>query len=206
VEELKKKILDTSKALFRKFGTRSITMDEIASELGISKKTIYQAFKDKNEIIQQMMLRYVEEESQMILNARDGTKDAVEEVVKISYHIVNELKNINPIFIYDLRKYHREAWEMHESHQIDIITKNVNANIIRGIKEGLYHNDFDVELLVRLRLAEFEILTNEKYFPKDKYKIFDLHLFLLEHFLRGILTPLGMELYQFYKKNNLSNI
>lgn len=207
MEELKNKILTTAENLFRKFGTRSITMDEIATTLGISKKTIYQVFKDKNEIIFDMMKKHSEKECNIIIHqSRQNVENALEEVFNVSQYLVTELKNLNPNFIYDLRKYHREAWEHYETIREETMITAITQNVERGIKEGLYMPDLNVEILVRMRMGHFLIIMNEQIFPPDKFSLLELHLFFLDHFLRGIVTPLGLEKYLSYKKNNPSKI
>lgn len=206
MEELKIKILSTAESLFRKFGTRSITMDEIASTLGISKKTIYQIFKDKNEIIFDMMKNHSQNECKVLEKASENITDALEEVVRISQYMVAELKNLNPNFIYDLRKYHREAWDYYETIRQKMMHDRISQNIERGIKEGLYMPDLNIDILVRMRMGHFAMIMNEQFFPPDQFSLLELHLFFLDHFLRGIVTPLGLEKYLLHKKNNPSKI
>ncbi len=204
MEELKLKILTAAENLFRKFGTRSITMDEIASNLGISKKTIYQTFKDKNEIIFDMMKKHSQYENEILNKAGENVQDALEEVSRISQYMITELKNLNPNFIYDLRKYHREAWDSYQKVRQTMMVEKISVNIQRGMQEGLYMADLNIEILVRMRLGHFLLILNEEIFPADKFSLLELHLFFLDHFLRGIVTPLGLEKYLLYKKNNLS--
>ncbi|TAE72129.1 MAG: TetR/AcrR family transcriptional regulator [Bacteroidetes bacterium] len=206
MEELKLRILVAAETLFRKFGTRSITMDEIASHLGMSKKTIYQTFKDKNEIVLDMMKKHSEYEYQMMNKSSENVNDALEEVSRISEYIVSELKNLNPNFIYDLRKYHREAWDAYEKVRETMMVNKITLNMQRGMKEGLYMPDLNIEILVRMRMGHFLMIMNEDIFPPEKFSLLELHLFFLDHFLRGIVTPLGLEKYLSYKKNNLSKL
>jgi len=176
-----------------RYGIRSITVDDIARELAVSKKTIYQHFKDKDELVKQMVERHFacdKEEWEKIMAC---CNNAIDEVIIMSKHLKNSLKGINPSLFFDLQRYHPNAWALWQEHKKNII-ENVKRNILQGIAEGLYRDDLDVETLAILRVKEIELAFEPDLFPPQKFDLLHTQIVFLEHFVRGIVTSKGYQL------------
>lgn len=196
--ELKEPIRTISLELFFKFGIRSVTMDDIAKALGISKKTIYLHYKDKDEIVYavtEWMLQIDMEGCQHIYKV---STDPIDEILQSTQLMRDLVENIHPALLYDLEKYHPKAWANYVNHKngfVDIVLRNLKE----GQACGYYRADFEPEILARFRVESVDSAFREKVFPSKKFKLVDTQLQLIDHFLRGILTPKGLKVYEAYK-------
>jgi AcrR family transcriptional regulator len=199
-DSVKEKIISESIDLFMNYGVRSVTMDEIAKHLGISKKTIYQHFKDKEEIIIQSTALYFEREHAVMDQIEYGAENAVEHLYNLTICLRDRIKNTNTNVLFDLKKYYQTAFEKYKLYKHDVIFNSVLKNIKRGIEEGLFRSDINPEILAYLRIGEIELSFNREYFPDDKYTLVEIHEQLFEHFTYGILSEKGFKLFETYKQ------
>lgn len=191
--ENKERILIKAEELFMRYGIRSITMDDIARELAISKKTIYQYFQDKDALVEQVAERYFSRDQEQIHRICQHTENAIDEVILISQHLKNRLKGVNPSVFFDLQRYHPKTWALWQEHKRNFIIAQVRRNLEQGIAEGLYRKDLDVEALAILRVTEIEMPFDIQLFPPEKFDVVSLQMTFLEHFIRGIVTVKGLE-------------
>jgi len=196
--ETASKILETAEKLFKKYGIRSVTMDDIAREISISKKTIYQAFKDKNEIVKSVIERLIERESRDVQEIADNAKDAIEATLKLADYITTYHSDLNPAFMYDIEKYYPEACLIHKKYIENKVFHYVKSNMNRGVKEGLYIAECNYDILARLQISQIIMIFNEDLFPLKEYSLVEVHLETIGHFLRGILTKKGFEIFEKY--------
>jgi TetR/AcrR family transcriptional regulator, cholesterol catabolism regulator len=194
MEIIKKNILKRCQTLFLRYGIKSVTMDDIARELGISKKTLYQHFDTKNKIIEQMVVEHFEAEQIIMATILNSATDAVDEILSIAQHIALELARLTSTFIYDLQKYHRETWlrleQTSNQHNYGIIKKNIE----RGIQEGLYRTDLDADIIAKLYVAKSLSILDDHLFPTNRYSKTVLYKQFIVYHLHGILAPKGLEL------------
>jgi AcrR family transcriptional regulator len=200
---IRKKIISESIQLFMEFGIRSVTMDDIARHLGMSKKTIYQHFKDKEEIILVSTHDYFQREHERMENVERNSENAVEALFNLTVCIREQMKNIKSNILFDLKKYYENAWNKYTSFKHDVIYDSVLRNMNRGISEGLFRSDINPEILAQLRIGEIELSFNKEYFPEDKYSLVEIHEQLFEHFTYGILSEKGFKLFETYKQKEL---
>ncbi|TAL57774.1 MAG: TetR/AcrR family transcriptional regulator [Bacteroidetes bacterium] len=192
-------LLATQELTFR-FGIRSVSMDDIAKHLGISKKTIYQFFSDKNEIIHSLMQFKLQEDEKALKEIEKNSANVVEEVFNLMKHIGNAIGQANPNLFYDLQKYYPETWKLFTDFKVNCILKMVEETLARGIKQGLIRTDINLKILSRMRMEQVEMGFNPAVFSPDKFKILDVQLSLLDHFLYGICTLKGHKLINKYKQ------
>ena len=200
---VKKKIITESVELFMKFGVRSVTMDDIAKHLGISKKTIYQHFKDKEEIILLSTSMYFEKERKDMEEMENGTENAVEHLHMLSVCLRDRLSNINSSLLFDLKKYYKRAWDNYKRHKQDVIFNFVFKNLERGMAEGLFRSDINPKILAYLRMGEIELSFDKEHFPEDTFTLGDIHEQLFDHFTHGILSEKGFRLLEAYKQKSI---
>jgi len=198
--ETRERIIAKAEELFMRYGIRSITMDDIARDLAVSKKTIYQFFKDKDDLVIHVGLRHFNQDKNEICQIAQTCENAIAEVIEMSKHFKNTLKGVNPSLFFDLQRYHPKAWNLWQEHKRNFIIEQVKRNIQRGITEKLYRNDLNVEILAILRVTQIEMAFDTTIFPSDKFDILTIQITFLEHFIRGIVTKKGFEILEEYFK------
>lgn len=198
--EVKERILTAAEELFMQYGFRSISMDDIAKHISVSKKTIYQFFEDKDEIVNITVSRHFEKEK-IVCNHQVfcSAANPVEEMIMVSRLIKLNTFNINPAIIFDLQKYHPQAWQILQNFKQDFILQSILRNLKQGIEQGLYRSTIDVEVLARLRLEEVQMGFDSSVFSPVQFDPYHTHMQLLEHFIRGIVTDKGLALFNQYK-------
>lgn len=206
-EVIKENIITESILLFTKFGLRSVTMDDIAKHMGMSKKTIYQHFKDKEEIIIKSTAVVFEQEKRMMNEIEDGAENAVEQLYKLTFCLRERIKNTSTTALFDMKKYYPSAWTKYKNFKHDIVYNSVINNLKRGIEEGLFRSDINPEILALLRIEEIELSFDKDFFQHDKFSLVEIHEQLFEHFTYGILSEKGIKLFENYnKKNNINEV
>jgi AcrR family transcriptional regulator len=205
--EVKERILKAAEELFMQYGFRSISMDDIARHISVSKKTIYQFFEDKDEIVSLTVRKHFDQEKQVCEHQIFGhSENAVEELMLVSKFMKANLQNINPAIIYDLQKYHPQAWEIFNEFKQGFILQSILRNLKKGIEEGLYRKDIDINVLARLRLEEVQLGFDSSIFPPAQFNLYDLQLQLMEHYIRGIVTEEGLALFNQYRNREQTSI
>ncbi|MBK8698747.1 MAG: TetR/AcrR family transcriptional regulator [Saprospiraceae bacterium] len=188
--------------LYRKIGFRAITMDELSSQLGISKKTIYQFFEDKDALVDAIMENQISITQQDCAICHEMATNAIDEIFITMEMITQDFQDLNPIVIHDLHKFHPNTFEKFSRHKNEFIYEIIRKNIERGISEGLYRPDLDIDVLTRLRLGTMMLAFNQDVFPSDRYNLIRITSVLMEHFLHGIVTEEGYRLIKEYKKTH----
>jgi len=193
-QETRDRILKAAQELFYSYGIRSITMDDIARHLSISKKTIYLFFEDKHQIVHVLCKMDCDMNTERIRQIADNSTDAIHEILQSMDFLGESLSRMNPNLIYDLQKYHPAAWDQFNTFREQHLMGVVEANLKRGIKQGVYRPDINVKILAKLRIEEVQMGLNATIFAPSKFNIQEVQLALLEHFLYGILTIEGIKL------------
>ena len=198
--ETNERILKGAEELFFKYGIKSVTMDDIAKHLAVSKKTIYQFYEDKNEMVEMLMTVKLKEDECEFKQIQKDSENVIVEVFNMMKHMGNMFSKINPTIFYDLQKYHPKAWAQFKQFKEDCMAKMVEESITRGIKEGLVRSDLHPKILARLRIQEVEMGFDAEIFPPDKFKLIDVQIAMLDHFLHGICTLKGHKMINKYKQ------
>ncbi|MCU0428644.1 MAG: TetR/AcrR family transcriptional regulator [Cytophagaceae bacterium] len=199
-EEVYKEILMKSGELFLRFGIKSISMDDISRQLAISKKTIYQYFSDKEELVQEFMKAFLQAEMNQMLELKRESKNVIDELIKSSHFMKQQISNINPTLIYDLKKYHPKAWKCFEEYKWNFLVNEIRETLLEGIKGGYFRKDIDVEILTRMRIEQVEMGFNQDIFNPSKFNMSKVQVEFFEHFLFGISTLKGHKLINKYKE------
>jgi TetR/AcrR family transcriptional regulator, cholesterol catabolism regulator len=204
--EMVARIIDAGSNLFRQYGMRTITMDEIARYLGISKKTLYAHFADKDELVKTVMSRFITDIQQNCIQMKNVAKDAIDETYLIFQYLDGLFRSLNPVVLAEMQKYHIQAYETFERHQNEFVKKMLLDNITWGIADELYRPEINTEIISRFRLESSTICMRQDIFPKDKFPMNIVQWELMEHYLYGIATPKGQKLIQKYQQKYLKNI
>ena len=197
--EAKERILEKANELFHRYGIRSVSMDDIAAQLGMSKKTLYQYYTDKEELVHAVFDIALKINKSNCLECTKKGENAIHEVF-LSFDIREEmLKTMNPSVLFDMQKYHPSAYKKFEEFKNGFLYRMIKANLERGIKEELYREEIDIDVLTRYRLYSVLLSFNPEVFPTAKNNPLYIEQQLLEYFLYGMATPKGYKLIQKYK-------
>jgi AcrR family transcriptional regulator len=192
--ETRDRILAAALEMFMRHGIKSVTMDDIAKHLAMSKKTIYQYFRDKDEVIHTLMERqFAVDCAEFECIARDSA-NVVEEVFGHMRKMHRMFSSINPNMLYDLRKFHPKTWEIVTRFRTEVALGMVEQALEKGKKDGLVRADINTKIISKLRVEQIELGFNPAVFPPDKYSMLDVQLAMVEHFLYGICTLKGHKL------------
>ena len=192
---VKQKIINKSDNLFRTYGLRGVTMDNISSELGMSKKTIYKYFQDKESIATESINFYFSGLLAEIDRLNRTCKKSIEYSIKLSRFFRSTINDINPLYVKDVKKYYPTLDNIINKYKSKIFFKGVSDNIIRGKKEGYIRDEVDEVILSKLRIEEMEIAFDQDVFPYQEYDFRKVQVQFFDHFMRGILTQNGLEVY-----------
>lgn len=195
------KILEGAEALFMKYGIRSVTMDDIARHLAVSKKTLYQHFADKDELVYKMSETFLERAFHQYDEIARSSKNSVEELSKISVCMKHDMEQMNPSMLFDLQKYHSKAWNLWNEHKRKVISESVMRNIRKGIEDGYFRPEVNPEILAVIRIALIENAFDGEVFPRERFSLVDVQSQLFDLFVHGLCTEKGKKLYQKYREN-----
>jgi AcrR family transcriptional regulator len=198
--DTKERITNGARELFFQYGIKSVTMDDIAKHLGMSKKTIYQFFTDKDEIVLTLSKHTQDGHCKNFEAIAENSKDAIDEILQTMKYMVAMFSTMNANLFYDLQKYHPKSWEQFREFKDNFMMDLVVNNIEKGRKQGLYRLDIDPIIVAKLRMEEVEMGMNPRIFPPAKFNLSQVELALLEHWLHGICTLKGHKLINKYRQ------
>jgi AcrR family transcriptional regulator len=191
--------------LFLQAGIKSVTMDDIARHLGMSKKTIYQFFGDKNELVVALVKSRLQEDEREMNAIMESSANVIEEMIKMMKCSEEILSRANPVIFHDMQKYHPEAWQEFQRFKAEVIINKLEELLKKGISQGFIRDDIDVKILATMRLNQVEMGFNTQIFPIAHFNSWKVQVQLLEHFNYGICTIKGHELLDKYKEQNINN-
>lgn len=196
------RIIQGGEDLFLTAGIKSVTMDDIAKHLGISKKTIYQYFKDKNELVVALTKKKLQEDEDQMCAIMSTSGDVIEEMINMMKCSEEIFSKINPIVIHDMQKYHPDAWKEFQNFKADVLIRTLEELLNKGIKQGYIRPDIDVKIMARMRVTQVEMGFNTILFPLSEFSPWKVQYQFLEHFNYGICTLKGYKLLDKYKNIN----
>jgi AcrR family transcriptional regulator len=190
-----KNILEGAKNLFMQFGLKSITMDDIAKKVGVSKKTIYQFFSDKGSIVLKSVHEHFSEHRADIENALGKSENAIQSFFNISKCMKRHIESSNPTVLYDLQRYFPKAYKKFLEFRDNFMRNKLESVLNQGIEEGYFRPELNVNVLVIMRIVQVESTFNAEIYPREQFDFKMLHEQLLDHFIHGLLTEKGKEKY-----------
>lgn len=206
MSEVKDRLLTGAQTLFMRYGFKSITMDDVSRELGVSKKTLYQFFVDKNDLVNQCVEHYLETmNKQCCLVMEDQSLNAVSVVLKITEEMSSIIKQINPSSMFDLKKYFKSSWDKLEIDRKAFINKTITDNILFGMEQGLYREEINPRVTAEIYVHLIGYLTDPDNYIKDDMDIRTMHMEIVKYHLNSICTTKGRKLLAEYTGNTLKN-
>lgn len=196
--EVKERILSKAADLFMRYGIRSITMDEIAAQLGISKKTIYQFFTDKDDMVSAVIDVEIKKNETDCISYQQKSENAVHHIFVALESLEEMLKYMNPLMLYDLEKHHPRAFKNLKEYKYEFLYKITMENLQTGIKEELYRNDIQLDIVTKCRIESAFLVFNLDLFPHSKYNVTEVNYELAMLFLHGVVSEKGKKLIDKY--------
>ncbi len=178
--------------LYNKYGIKSITMDDVAKELGISKKTLYQFVSDKDDLVGKFIDNEIEIRQEQICKCLSGVWNAIEELFEISIFMTKVMRDQNPATEYDLKKYYPQHYQKTVKIRRERMYNYILLNLKKGKEEGLYRQDLDENIIAKLYLWRLENIHFEEMFKTEEYTSIRLFIELLTYHVRGIATQEGI--------------
>ena len=187
--------------MFKKYGIRSISMDDIARELGISKKTLYQAVDNKTDLVEYLLNYLIEKGDYNCL--KDATKDmnAIDVLLTVSRAVSDEIKEINPVLSFDLQKFYPTIYRDFVMKKRDHVYEQISRNCQQGITEGLYRSDLDVELVSKLYVQKLIEVHNPDFLSSVEFSFEKIFQVMFDNHIRGIANTVGLTYYENQIKN-----
>ncbi|MBM3937105.1 MAG: TetR/AcrR family transcriptional regulator [Sphingomonadales bacterium] len=191
--DLANRVLSTAERLFHRFGVKSVTMDDVAKEISISKKTLYKCFRDKESLVLSTVESHISENEAAIENIVNNEPNAIEQFHLITTYLMSNQRKMSPSMLYDLRKYHPSSFELLEKHRSKNIVRHLLFNIDLGQKSGLYHHDFHPEIIARsFSMLSFQVFDNEELNSLNVSQD-EILIEIIKYHLRSISTPKGID-------------
>jgi len=191
--ELMVRIQQTADRLFHRFGIRSVTMDDVAKEIAVSKKTIYSCFRDKNELVLSIINQHVQENNQQINSIVESEANPIKRFAQIAAYIIQRHNQLNPALINDLKKYHPEAYENITRFREEKVIMHVLRSIKDGRNMGLFRNDFnDVVIAHAFSTLTFSLFESESLAALNINHDVSV-VEIIKYHLRSIATAAGLE-------------
>jgi TetR/AcrR family transcriptional regulator, cholesterol catabolism regulator len=189
-------ILERVRELFYKYGVRSVSIDDICRDIGISKKKLYQFVQSKNELVEKL-LELERENFEIIFDKHnfEGV-NAIDILLIVSREVGERFRDVSPSMTFDLKKYYPDIYQNNIDHRIEFIFNKIKINIEKGINQGMYRGDLSIELVARLYIRRLIDLHNPEFFPADKFSFQTLFDVMFDNFIRGIANERGIEYYE----------
>ena len=198
--DYKQRITEEAAVMFRSYGIRAVTMDMLATQMGISKRTIYEVFKDKDELLQGVLKWMAVKEHDFMAKIFNETGNVIEAIFKMIDHMSDHFQNMSPAFQMDVKRFHLEIVETFKEKD-ELPNYSNNSEILkRGIREGVFREDIDVEITNKCLLEVVRMSNDKSVFPPDDFMNKDVIRTFYVNYLRGISTPKGLDLINLYDK------
>ncbi len=194
MEEQIQEIVQKTAKLFHRYGIKSVSMDDVARELSISKKTLYKLFKDKEELVAKVLDCPNHDDFKGF--PQDDNLNAVEKHIMVYETIVAFLTNLNPSFEYDLKKYYSKLYLRYIQKRRDRVFENMRRDLLQGIKEGFFRSDMDVEIITMINVTRIESLQGMDVYEVFQRSLIDVVKEFFSYHFHGIATEKGLKEYK----------
>jgi AcrR family transcriptional regulator len=187
-------ILKKVRVLYRKYGIRSVTMDDVSHELGISKKTLYQYVKDKDELVHKVVaLEIQDHHTKMVVNCTDNL-NAIEQLIEIARCVALMLKDYSPATDYDLKKYYPDLYIRLREIRHDFMHKFISENLMKGKKEGIFRDDFNVVMITKLNVSIIDNMFDNENIPISEFLDPQFFYEYFMYHIRGVANAKGLSI------------
>lgn len=199
-QEQKDRFRYTARDLFMRYGIRSISMDDLAQELGVSKKTIYMFYKDKDELVLDVVKDVLNDNIQKCDEYRAAASNAIEQEFLAMQGTTMLYSSMNPSLLHDLKKYHPEAYSFFTQYKREGLLKIIKESYKWGVEDGLFREDMNIDVLAVFRLESINILFDQEVHQLTNSNFSGINAEVFRFFLQGMATRKGREVIKRYIK------
>ncbi|MBK8495501.1 MAG: TetR/AcrR family transcriptional regulator [Chitinophagaceae bacterium] len=203
--DTKQRIRKAAHDLVIQYSIRSVSMDDIAANLGMSKKTIYQYFKDKDELVEAVVDDVIDTNQCICNKDREKADNAVHEIFLVMDMMVEMFKTMNPSILFDMQKYHQAAFMKFQKHRNEYLYNVCRQNLERGIREELFRPEINVEIMARYRVETMLTAFNPEFQRSLKKSLLEIEEEIIIHYLFGLVTLKGYKLVLKYMEQKKKN-
>lgn len=200
------KILSAAIELFRQYGFKTITMDDIARKAGISKKTLYQHFANKNEVVTESILWFKGNIGNSCATHLTQSENAIEGMVRVMAMFDDINRKMNPLVLFEMERFFPECFKKFRESIMQDDVERLKQNLTDGIAEGYYREDINVDFLAVYRMELSMLTYNPNLLVNSTRQVYEVNNEITEHFLYGIMTAKGEKLYKKYKEKYLKQV
>ena len=193
MEEREQLFIEKALSLFQNYGIKSVTMDDLSKEIGISKKTLYQYFSDKADMVMKVIDFEFNRKSVIFNNVFSENRNAIEQLLALNNFIQEEHKAFKPSMMFDLKKYYPEVFQEFQVAKRQTLYNSIYKNLIRGKKEGLYRANLDEEILAKLYVFRAEYLLATDIFTIEEVITNKFVNEISNYHMHGIVSDKGLE-------------
>jgi len=195
MDEKLKLILRTSGDMFRKYGIRSISMDDIAREMGMSKKTLYQYVENKQDLIEKL-LNHLIAGSTAYITADNDNRNAIDVLLEVSNKVSAEIKELNPAIAFDLEKFYPALYRAFVLAKKEHVYQKIKENLEQGMREGIYRTDLNSDLVSKLYVQKLMDVHDPEFLSSVDFSFEKVFRVMFDNHIRGIANPEGLVYYE----------
>lgn len=199
--EKKNRIIEGALDLFMRMGVKGVNMDDVATHLGMSKKTLYQFVQNKSDLVEQSFTCHHGRVRKMIEEISCRHENAIDELFDIDEGVCRLMKNRHPSMVFNLKKQHPKVWGLLDDLKKKHIFKTVKQNLAAGVEQGMYRPDINKDIIAKLMMSRVDALVDDELFPLTEYDFRHLLKENRVYHIRGIATTKGIE----YLEQKLQN-
>lgn len=207
MEEKKREFLKSATEVYLKYGIKSVTMDEMARQLGVSKKTIYQFASDKNDLVEQCLMLSHLEEDEAIQDIMKAHENAIDQLLGISKFIIAQLRKVHPSIFFDLAKYHPSAMKLMDNHKNTYVCGCIEQNLKTGIAQGFYRKNLSPSVISMMYVGMIDMLMNSEITESFDLRLDEVYSEMIRYHIRGCASEKGINyLQEFTRKENAPDL
>ena len=198
--EVLTKIMHAAVDLFLQYGFKNVTMDDIARRAGISKKTLYQHYTNKHDVVSASVSWYQNHKCDAIKTMLGSASNAIEALVRVDHELASLYRKMNPVALMELQRFYAEGYERFRQVLLTQDVEMMRQTVARGIEEGLFRPELDPDFTARYRIETAMLALQPNLMVNDRYSLMQVGSAITEMFIYGICTPKGEKLYTRYKE------
>ncbi|WP_459212705.1 TetR/AcrR family transcriptional regulator [Aquimarina rhabdastrellae] len=198
---MKQKIIETASEMFLSYGFKSVTMDDLASNIGISKKTIYAHFSNKTKLVEATTQHSFDTVCSKIDIIIDADLNPIEELYTIKAEVIKHLKYEKNSPSFQLQKYYPKIYQEFRTKQFKIMQECILNNLDRGIASGIFRKEIDTQIISRIYFMGMTGIKDQDLFPLSDFSVTQLMAHYLEYHVRGISTEKGLTILKNFTNN-----
>ena len=195
-------IIKEAAKLFIRYGIKTITMDDVANELHISKRTLYELFNNKHDLVNEIVSSHINTENELLKKIISESENAIDIMLKSSRFILHMYSKLRPSVLFDLKRFYPDIWEKVEHFNNDYIRQMIENNLVRGIREEVYRNDIEPKILSTFYTLQLQVFSDDSNKNLSEFEFDKLTKQFFSYHLHGIMSQKGLE--YFKNKENIN--